>query len=317
MSGSHVVFVGNIPYGYTEEQLVDIFKEVGPVANFRLMFDRDTGKPRGYGFCDYYDAQTAASAVRNLNGYEVGGRQLRVDHAETSETKQQQQHQAHNAPPRQATQPNMVPPKMGGNVPQQQQPAPIPSAPPQGNAADAISMTLAQMTPQQLHDLMTQMKGLVTTDPNTARAILNSQPQLAYALFQAMIMMGVVDMTVTILQQQIQGQVPHKPMTPTQAYARPTPPQPPRQDPRLINRPPQQVTPPMQGAYPPQPMPMQGSPYQPQVQTSPPQAPFADMQKQALLQQVLQLTDEQINSLPPESKQNILQLKEQILGIRR
>jgi cleavage stimulation factor subunit 2 len=57
--------VGNIPYELTEEQLVDIFKEVGPVKSFRLVFDRDTSKPRGYGFCEYYDPETASSAVRN------------------------------------------------------------------------------------------------------------------------------------------------------------------------------------------------------------------------------------------------------------
>lgn len=59
------MFVGNIPYDMTEEQLVDIFKEVGPVVSFRLMFDRETGKARGYGFCEYADAETAASAIRN------------------------------------------------------------------------------------------------------------------------------------------------------------------------------------------------------------------------------------------------------------
>ena len=46
------------------------------------MFDRDTGKPKGYGFCEYRDPQTAMSAMRNLNGYEMGGRPLRVDFAE-------------------------------------------------------------------------------------------------------------------------------------------------------------------------------------------------------------------------------------------
>ncbi len=65
MSRSKIVFVGNIPYDTTEEQLVDIFKEVGPIASFRLMFDRETGKPRGYAFCEYADSETAASAIRN------------------------------------------------------------------------------------------------------------------------------------------------------------------------------------------------------------------------------------------------------------
>ncbi|CAJ0769815.1 19761_t:CDS:2, partial [Entrophospora sp. SA101] len=73
---------GNIPYELTEEQLIEVFKEVGPVVSFRLVFDKENGRPRGYGFCEYHDSETAASAVRNLNNVEVGGRQLRVDYAD-------------------------------------------------------------------------------------------------------------------------------------------------------------------------------------------------------------------------------------------
>uniref|UniRef100_A0A8C9SKK5 Cleavage stimulation factor, 3' pre-RNA, subunit 2 n=1 Tax=Scleropages formosus TaxID=113540 RepID=A0A8C9SKK5_SCLFO len=52
------VFVGNIPYEATEEQLKDIFSEVGLVVSFRLVYDRETGKPKGYGFCEYQDQET-------------------------------------------------------------------------------------------------------------------------------------------------------------------------------------------------------------------------------------------------------------------
>lgn len=62
---SRVVFVGNIPYDMTEEQVIEIFKEVGPVVSFKLVFDRETGKTKGYGFCEFADAETAASAIRN------------------------------------------------------------------------------------------------------------------------------------------------------------------------------------------------------------------------------------------------------------
>lgn len=48
----------------------------------RLVLDRETGKPKGYGFCEYKDEETALSARRNLQGYEINGRQLRVDFAE-------------------------------------------------------------------------------------------------------------------------------------------------------------------------------------------------------------------------------------------
>lgn len=46
------------------------------------MYDRDTGKPKGYGFCEFRDAETASSAMRNLNGRDMNGRALRVDYAE-------------------------------------------------------------------------------------------------------------------------------------------------------------------------------------------------------------------------------------------
>lgn len=67
----------------------DIFSEVGPVLSFRLVYDRDTGKPKGYGFCEYQDEETALSAMRNLNGYDINGRALRVDYATTEKNKEE------------------------------------------------------------------------------------------------------------------------------------------------------------------------------------------------------------------------------------
>ncbi|KAG8906363.1 hypothetical protein FRB99_007047 [Tulasnella sp. 403] len=49
----------------------------------RLMIEKDTGKSKGYAFCEYHDHDTAASAVRNLNGTEVNGRPLRIDLADS------------------------------------------------------------------------------------------------------------------------------------------------------------------------------------------------------------------------------------------
>lgn len=72
------VFVGNIPYDATEEQLIDIFREVGPVVSFQFVFDKETGKPKGVGFCEFADEAAAASAKRNLNGRELHGRTLWV-----------------------------------------------------------------------------------------------------------------------------------------------------------------------------------------------------------------------------------------------
>jgi RNA recognition motif-containing protein len=58
---------------------------------FRLVYDRETGKPKGYGFCEYKDQETALSAMRNLNGYEIGGRTLRVDNACTEKSRMEMQ----------------------------------------------------------------------------------------------------------------------------------------------------------------------------------------------------------------------------------
>lgn len=53
------------------------------------MYDRETGKPKGYGFCEYKDQEMALSAMRNLNGYELNGRALRVDNAASEKSKEE------------------------------------------------------------------------------------------------------------------------------------------------------------------------------------------------------------------------------------
>ncbi|KAF1741126.1 hypothetical protein MXB_1271, partial [Myxobolus squamalis] len=84
------VFVGNIPYEATDEELKNIFSKIGPVLSFRIVYDRETGKPKGYGFCEYRDIETAQSAIRNLNGLELHSRTLRVDSAVNEKGKEEQ-----------------------------------------------------------------------------------------------------------------------------------------------------------------------------------------------------------------------------------
>ena len=59
------------------------------MVSFRLVYDRDNGKPKGYGFCEYKDQETALSAMRNLNGHELNGRALRVDNAASEKSKEE------------------------------------------------------------------------------------------------------------------------------------------------------------------------------------------------------------------------------------
>ncbi|CAK5045922.1 unnamed protein product [Meloidogyne enterolobii] len=80
------IFVGNISYDVNEEEIKKIFSACGQIIGFRLMYDRDTGRPKGFGFCEFTDVQHAEAAIRNFNGYELHGRQLRVDSATGNES---------------------------------------------------------------------------------------------------------------------------------------------------------------------------------------------------------------------------------------
>ncbi|XP_063980418.1 cleavage stimulation factor subunit 2 tau variant-like isoform X2 [Diachasmimorpha longicaudata] len=165
------VFVGNIPYEATEENLKDIFSEVGPVLSFKLVYDRETGKPKGYGFCEYKDQETALSAMRNLNGYEIGGRTLRVDNACTEKSRMEMQ--------------SLL---QGQNTDN-----PYGEAVQSDKAPEAISKAVASLPPEQMFELMKQMKLCVQNNPNEARQMLLQNPQLAYALLQAQVVMRIVD----------------------------------------------------------------------------------------------------------------------------
>lgn len=68
--------------------------------HFRLVYDRETGKPKGYGFCEYKDTETAQSAMRNLNGTEIHGRQLRVDSAASQKGSEDPRGMYHGIPSR-------------------------------------------------------------------------------------------------------------------------------------------------------------------------------------------------------------------------
>ncbi|EEC50467.1 predicted protein, partial [Phaeodactylum tricornutum CCAP 1055/1] len=73
------VFVGNLAFNTTEEQLQQVFSDIGRVIHVRLVTDVDTGKPRGFAFVEFSDAQAALSAIRNMNDYELNGRRIRVN----------------------------------------------------------------------------------------------------------------------------------------------------------------------------------------------------------------------------------------------
>lgn len=163
------VFVGNIPYEATDEEIKDIFGQAGPVLSFRLVYDRESGKPKGYGFCEYKDQETAQSAMRNLNGTELHGRQLRVDSAAS-------QKGANDDP---AAMMKEISPYGNAVTPEK--------------APETITSAVASLPPEQMFELMKQMKLCIQNNPEEARQMLLQNPQLAYALLQAQVIMKIVD----------------------------------------------------------------------------------------------------------------------------
>ncbi len=74
------IYVGNLPYTSTEDDIKELFSSFGPVASVHLINDRDTGRPRGFGFVEMED-DAADQAVEALDRTDYGGRNLRVNEA--------------------------------------------------------------------------------------------------------------------------------------------------------------------------------------------------------------------------------------------
>lgn len=74
------IYVGNLPFSATEDELEGLFAAYGEVQSIALITDRGTGRPRGFGFVEMSD-EGAASAIAALDGKELGGRSLRVNEA--------------------------------------------------------------------------------------------------------------------------------------------------------------------------------------------------------------------------------------------
>jgi RNA recognition motif-containing protein len=76
------LFVGNLPYSASERTLTELFSQVGTVVEVRLPTERDSGRPRGFGFVEMASEQEAQEAIRRFDGYLVDGRTIRVNLAE-------------------------------------------------------------------------------------------------------------------------------------------------------------------------------------------------------------------------------------------
>jgi cleavage stimulation factor subunit 2 len=176
--------------GTTEEEVREILGRAGAIEKFRALMDKETGKPRGYAFAEFKDADSAASAVRNLNNFELKGRKLRVDYAndkgdrhEFATGSDSYPAQAPAAGVAQAgTGPSALPTLPAGT-----------ELPPGVSATTAVDQTLGTLPPTQLIDVITQVQALAAKTPERAHALFEAAPQLAYAVFQALLLMDLIN----------------------------------------------------------------------------------------------------------------------------
>jgi len=75
------LFVGNIAWGITWQELKDVFSEYGVVEFARIITDRETGKSKGFGFVEFASAEEAKAAKEALDGKEINGRPIKIDFA--------------------------------------------------------------------------------------------------------------------------------------------------------------------------------------------------------------------------------------------
>ncbi len=308
------VFVGNLAFDTNEQHLLACFSDVGGVTSVKLMTDSE-GKSRGFGFVEFSDPNNALSAIRNMNGFELNGRSMRVNFSNNSHLEG-------------------LAAKLGLDMSAAQgrgsgRGSRSGNHQPRGgedeSSVDRVAQAVQSLTRQEMHTILSQMKAMATKDADEARALLTSHPQLPEALLH---IMSKCDMIKTPLPQLLsQAQNPVQSMA-GQQYRPPQPPtfnapppgnyygQPP---PPTFANPPLQMNPmaplsmPPRGHQQPPPVsdPRRDPRLQQQQQAPPPAVPGLNP---ALVQQVMGLTDAQIQQLPPDKQQSILALRNQIIA---
>lgn len=79
------IYVGNLPYNITEDELRDAFTPYGEVTSAKIVMDRDTGRSKGFGFVEMPNSKAASEAIEAMNGQSLKGRDLRVNEARPRE----------------------------------------------------------------------------------------------------------------------------------------------------------------------------------------------------------------------------------------
>jgi cleavage stimulation factor subunit 2 len=314
------IFVGNLAFNTSEEQLHQAFSEVGRVIKVRMVTDNETGKPRGFAFIEFEEPEAALSAIRNMNEYELNGRRLRVNFSNSSHLED-------------------LADKLGMDLSQQtQRQSSSQNNNQAGPGTTAVADALKALSKAEMYDIVAKFKEIADRDPDEARRLLSGHPQLPEAMLFIMSKLDMVQTPVTTdggaagMTAAPGGVVPPPMMAPPSRAADPRARVDPRAaaaaapvdpraaaaradprtrvDPRAARAAAAAPPPPPMMARPP-PQQQYGAPPPP-----PPMAPNTSALDPALVQQVMSLTPQQIAQLPPDKQQSILALRQQITGGR-
>ena len=87
---SKTLFIGNLSFNTTDEDLNELFKDIGGCVDVRVAMDRRTGQPRGFVHVDFSDVESAVKAKEQLAGTQLYGRQIRIDYSVSPDDRKKQ-----------------------------------------------------------------------------------------------------------------------------------------------------------------------------------------------------------------------------------
>lgn len=153
MARGSTVYVGNIDFDIPEQRVIEELSKIGRIVNFRMMIDKQTGKPKGYGFCEYESSLVAEAAVQKLK-ITFNNRQLKINYADIDTTTI----------------------KKDSEMP-----------------INNLITVLNQMEKSNLKDVMMYLKKMAIDQPKKLTKLMEENENLGIAIFQCFIELGLVE----------------------------------------------------------------------------------------------------------------------------